>query len=96
MEKSHSPLDQLREKGYKITPQRRAVVTALDACGPFPTVQQLQENVRKTQPDVSLDTIYRNLTLLTDLGIVHEIHRPSGNVYELVKPGHHHHQGAQP
>ena len=91
MEKSHSPLDQLREKGYKITPQRRAVVTALDACGPFPTVQQLQENVRKTQPDVSLDTIYRNLTLLTDLGIVHEIHRTSGNVYELVKPGHHHH-----
>ena len=66
-------------------------MTALDACGPFPTVQQLQENVRKTQPDVSLDTIYRNLTLLTDLGIVHEIHRPSGNVYELVKPGHHHH-----
>ena len=26
-----------------------------------------------------------------ELDIVHEIHRPSGNVYELVRPGHHHH-----
>ena len=91
MEKNQSPLERLREKGYKITPQRRAVLTAFDSCGPFPTVQQLQAKVRKLQPDVSLDTIYRNLTLLTELDIVHEIHRPSGNVYELVRPGHHHH-----
>ncbi len=91
MTQSQSSLDQLRNKGYKITPQRRAVITALEECAPFPTVQQLQATVRRMQPDVSLDTIYRNLTLLTELGIVHEIHRPSGNAYELVQPGHHHH-----
>lgn len=81
----------LREKGYKITPQRRAVIAALDVCGQFPTVQQLLESVKKMMPDVSLDTIYRNLTLLTEIGIVHEIHRHNGNVYEMVIPGHHHH-----
>ena len=91
MTQSQSSLDQLRNKGYKITPQRRAVITALEECAPFPTVQQLQATVRRMQPDVSLDTIYRNLTLLTERGIVHEIHRPSGNAYELVQPGHHHH-----
>jgi len=84
-------LSMLRKKGYKITPQRRAVIAALDVCGQFPTVQQLLESVKKMMPDVSLDTIYRNLTLLTELGIVHEIHRHNGNVYEMVIPGHHHH-----
>ena len=47
--------------------------------------------MRRTQPDVSLDTIYRTLALLTDLGLVHEIFRPAGSVYEVTRPGHHHH-----
>jgi len=81
----------LREKGYKITPQRRAVMQALLAAGRFSTAQQVLECVKKMQPDVSLDTIYRNLTLLADLGIVHEIHRHTGNVYEFIVPGEHHH-----
>lgn len=92
MEKqSEKSLSMLRKKGYKITPQRRAVLTALDTCGQFPTAQDILEAVRKMQPDVSLDTIYRNLTLLTELGIVHEVYRSAGNVYEIVEQGHHHH-----
>lgn len=84
-------LVRLREKGYKITPQRRAVLEALVQGEQFSSVQQVWEIVRKTQPDVSLDTIYRNLTLLKDIGTVHEIIRPTGNVYEMVTEGHHHH-----
>lgn len=84
-------LSRLREKGYKITPQRRAVLTALLDGGRFATAQQVLENVKKTQPDVSLDTIYRNLSLMEELGIVHEIHRHMGNVYEVIRQGEHHH-----
>lgn len=84
-------LKKLRQKGYKITPQRRAVLDAFQAFDTFPTAQQLLTAVRKTHPDVSLDTIYRNLSLLTELGAVHEIRRSSGNVYELATGGHHHH-----
>lgn len=91
MTKKQTPLDRLRDKGYKITPQRRAVLQAFAACPPFPTAQQIREEVRKQQPDVSLDTIYRNLSLLTELDIVHEIFRSSGNVYELADAAHHHH-----
>ena len=58
-------LEKLRQKGYKITPQRRAVLDAFQAFETFPTAQQLLTAVRKTHPDVSLDTIYRNLSLLT-------------------------------
>ena len=84
-------LETLRLKGYKVTPQRRAVLQALSSFEYFPTAQELLTAVRKNNPDVSLDTIYRNLSMLTELGIVHEIHRTSGNVYELAADGHHHH-----
>lgn len=81
----------LKAKGYKITPQRRAVLMAINTCEKFPTVHQILEVVHQQQPDVSLDTVYRNLALLTELGLVHEIHRSAGTVYEAVEPGHHHH-----
>ena len=84
-------LELLRQKGYKITPQRRAVLEAFGTGEHFYSAQQVMEIVREKQPDVSLDTIYRNLTLLRELGIVHEIVRPSGNVYEIISDGHHHH-----
>ena len=81
----------LRAKGYKLTPQRQAVLQAFSECSDFPTAQQIFTIVRKTHPSVSFDTIYRNLALLAKIGIVHEIHRTAGNVYEIIQPGHHHH-----
>ena len=61
----------LRSKGYKLTPQRRAVLDAFHECDPFPTAQQLLATVRKKHSNVSLDTIYRNLALLSNLGDIH-------------------------
>lgn len=83
----------LREKGYKITPQRRAVITALVNSDRFTTAQQILDYVKITSPDISLDTIYRNLTLLADIGIICEIktRNRDGNIYELVTTDHHHH-----
>lgn len=87
----------LREKGYKITPQRRAVITALLESEKFPTAQQVLEFVKKTNPDMSLDTVYRNLALLIELNVVYEINTQSsaGNVFEILdleqQKQHHHH-----
>ncbi|EIW20123.1 Fur family transcriptional regulator, zinc uptake regulator [Pelosinus fermentans] len=83
----------LREKGYKITPQRRAVITAFMNCDRFATAQQILDHVKQLYPDVSLDTVYRNLTLLVNLGIICEIHTPGkdSNIYELITTAHHHH-----
>lgn len=86
-------LAMLRDKGYKITPQRRAVITALLAGGQFSTAQQILEFVKQTNPDISLDTVYRNIGLLVELGIVHEIHTKNrdGHLFEIVASGQHHH-----
>lgn len=86
-------LHTLRTKGFKLTPQRRAVVAALLACAPFPTAQDIFRHVKEAAPDVSLDTVYRNLTLLSRLGIVNQVNLPGhgGSVFEIVAEKHHHH-----
>lgn len=83
----------LRSKGFKLTPQRRAVITALRDCGPFPTAQGILRQVKKTAPDTGLDTVYRNLGLLVDLGLVNEIKLPgqAGTAFEITNGQHHHH-----
>lgn len=83
----------LREKGYKITPQRRAVITAFLESNKFATAQQILDQVRETNPDMSLDTVYRNLALLVNLGVISEINTrgKDGNIYELITTEHHHH-----
>jgi Fur family zinc uptake transcriptional regulator len=83
----------LREKGYKITPQRRAVIAVFMNCDRFATAQQILDHVKQSHPDISLDTVYRNLILLVNLGIICEIHTPGkdSNTYELITTEHHHH-----
>ncbi|MGL5206850.1 MAG: Fur family transcriptional regulator [Acidaminococcaceae bacterium] len=86
-------VDVLRSKGHKITSQRRAVINALLECGEFPTALQLLNYVKKMQPDVSLDTVYRNISLLKALGLVNEIQTGAqeGSRFEILKEGDHHH-----
>lgn len=83
----------LRSKGYKITPQRRAVIDALKHCGKFSTAQNILDFVKKSHPNVSLDTVYRNLNMLAEIGFVHEINTKNrdGNVFEIAGKEHHHH-----
>jgi len=83
----------LREKGCKITPQRRAVIQSLLKFEKFPTAQEVYNDIRLVNPDVGLDTVYRNLHLLTGMGVVNQINLPGrdGKVFELTLDGHHHH-----
>lgn len=86
-------LDLLRSRGHKITPQRRAVIAALLAGGHFVTAQQILDYVKQIHPDISLDTVYRNLSLLIELGAVDEIRTPNrdGNLFEVLTTSHHSH-----
>lgn len=84
-------LDEIRHQGHKLTPQRRAVVQALQAAGHPLTAQEVFHHVRQSFPEVSLDTVYRNLRLLTDLGILHLIGGRDSDRFELAAGTEHHH-----
>jgi Fe2+ or Zn2+ uptake regulation protein len=86
-------IEKLRDKGCKITPQRRIIIQSLIKFAKFPTALELCNAIRQTNPEIGLDTIYRNLNLLIDMGVVNQINLPGkdAKVFELSLKGHHHH-----
>ena len=58
-------LQKIRDSGYKLTPQRSETLRALINAGGAISAQAALEQVRAVYPCVSLDTVYRNLAMLT-------------------------------
>jgi Fur family transcriptional regulator, ferric uptake regulator len=72
----------------RMTPQRRAVLEAIDASqGPF-TAIELFGRARLAQPRLGLATTYRTLELLRRTGSLHAL---PGAAYVRCSPEHHHH-----
>ena len=59
-----------REAGVKITPQRMAIFLAVAETGDHPDAETVFKRVRERMPTVSLDTVYRALWMLKDLGLI--------------------------
>jgi Fe2+ or Zn2+ uptake regulation protein len=55
----------LREAGLKATPQRIAILRALDGDETHPTAQELYERLRGEFPTLSVATVYNTLSALT-------------------------------
>ncbi|MFZ5814813.1 MAG: Fur family transcriptional regulator [Bacillota bacterium] len=70
-------MQQLKQMGCKLTPQRRMIVEAMVEAGDQQlTADEIYQRVRATYPEVGLDTIYRNLRLLVKLNVVDEVKLP--------------------
>ena len=59
-----------RREQIKLTHQRIEVFREIAQTGDHPDAEQVFKRVRKRLPTVSLDTVYRTLWLLNDLGLV--------------------------
>jgi Fur family ferric uptake transcriptional regulator len=82
----------LRQAGYKLTPQRRAVLNAIAINQDHLTPGEIYEKVRKEHPSIGLVTVYRTLDILSELGLICEVHS-GGNCrsYLMRRPQEHHH-----
>lgn len=82
----------LRELGYRLTPQRLMVATALDHNEGHVSADELCATVRSQYPLFNISTVYRTLELLESLGLVTETDLGEGKVrYHAMGKGHHHH-----
>ncbi len=83
----------LKQRGYKITPQRRAVMSVIARNRSHLTPAAVYDRVCKRYPGIGLVTIYRTLELLARLGFICEVHAgDNGRSYLLRRSsGHHHH-----
>jgi len=86
-------LELLRERGYRRTPQRECIVEILWESDSPLTAREVHQRVRQAFPHVSLDTVYRNLELLREAGLVSQINLQSRESarFELLRDGAHHH-----
>ena len=91
----HARLDQvtahLKATGYRLTPQRLAILRALIANHQHPSVEQIYRRVREDFPTTSLATIYNTLECLKGLGEVLELPLNGGSRYDGRKPESHPH-----
>jgi Fe2+ or Zn2+ uptake regulation protein len=80
-----------KRHGYKVTPQRRAILEAIAVPGSHPTAEQIHENVRQSMPDTSLATVYNTLRELVAVQEVHELDLGLGvRRYEIAEQEHAH------
>jgi Fe2+/Zn2+ uptake regulation proteins len=78
-------------KRIKYSRQRAAVKDFLDAHHDHPTADTIYEALRKTFPNISLGTIYRNLALLEELGQINKItSRDGADRYDAETELHNH------
>lgn len=56
--------------GLKLTHQRMEIFRDLASTDEHPDAEELHKRVRKRIPSISLDTVYRNLRLLEEHGII--------------------------
>lgn len=82
----------LRHAGYKLTPQRRAILNAISTSRDHLTPGEIYERVRQEHQSIGLVTVYRTLDVLTGLGLICEVHS-GGNCrsYLMRRPQEHHH-----
>ncbi len=66
-------LDRLKSNGYKITPQRMAIIKILSTSIGHPSVEEIYEQVKKIFPTISLATVYKNILVIKELGEVLEL-----------------------
>jgi Fe2+ or Zn2+ uptake regulation protein len=83
----------LRGRGYRLTPQRHAVLKALASSHECLTPDAILERARSFCPDIGRVTVYRTLELLGKHELVCRVHAPDGcRAYMMTRPdGHHHH-----
>jgi len=83
----------LRQRGYKLTPQRKAVLSVIAHSHEHLTPVAIYERAHQHHSGIGLVTVYRTLELLTQLGLICEVHAgDNGRSYLLRRPaGHHHH-----
>ncbi|MFN3344347.1 MAG: transcriptional repressor [Chloroherpetonaceae bacterium] len=83
----------MKEKvvGQRYSRQREEILRVVRETESHPTADWVYEQVRKTLPHVSLGTVYRNLNLLADEGLVQRVILDDGVVRFDGNTHHHHH-----
>ncbi len=82
---------QLRALGYRITPQRMAILHALRHSQKHLSPRDVFRMAKKDFPSLTEPTVYRTLEFLAKTGLAHPAQAGNGHLrYEFAEGDHHH------
>ena len=91
MENPSPELSYLREQGYRLTPQRLAILEVLRNSHGHISPTEIYQRVTQEIPGMTEATVYRTLSFLAEQGLVLVAHLGKGQlVYEYAEHDHHH------
>jgi Fur family zinc uptake transcriptional regulator len=95
---AHNTQETIREiiqamvaKGWRITDQRRSLATLFAEAAGYLSPKDVYEYMRVKYPGVSFDTVYRNLRLLSEMGVLEQFYLNEGVKFKARCQTHHHH-----
>lgn len=82
---------QLRSRGYRVTPQRMAILHVLRHSGRHLSPREVYRKAKMNHPQLTVPTVYRTLQFLAKNGLAHPSRSVSGHLsYEIAGSNHHH------
>lgn len=90
MEIVQKALAKMKAQGYKNTPKRQAMLEAIAKSEKFVSAKEVQEMLKNIYKGLSYDTVYRNLYMFVEQGIL-EMSERNGEKIFLMHHSHHHH-----
>ena len=81
-----------RDKGVKLTEQRKVIAKVMSESNDHPNVDELYKRVSKIDEKISIATVYRTVKLFEESGILAKHDFKGGKArYEELNEGHHDH-----
>lgn len=87
----HELITALKERNFRLTPQRIELVRLIASSEGHPSAAQLHTRVQRRFPTMSQATVYKTLALLKELGQVLEIELRDDSRYDGNRPQPHPH-----
>ncbi len=84
-------MEQLRGRGLRMTPQRRAIVSEVMRTQGHISPSAIARKVQGDMPGVNASTVYRTIALLEEVGVLQHSHLESGAEYHRAEESHHVH-----
>jgi Fur family peroxide stress response transcriptional regulator len=82
-------ITKLREKGYRLTPQRIEIIRLLSNDRSHPGAMDIFRRVKKKAPQISMSTVYYTIDMLKKAGLIQELEfYDSDNRYDVNLSDH--------
>ncbi|NRD80775.1 transcriptional repressor [Bacillus sp. BRMEA1] len=87
----HEAIQYLKENGFKQTGKREDMLQLFADSDKYLTARDVFDQLKDDYPGLSFDTIYRNLALFENMGILEMTELSGEKHFRFTCSGHHHH-----